>query len=144
MQTIKIIFGRNNLPFSWLIRIVTWSRWSHCAVVINDDYVVEARAFKGVVITPLQEFIDRYNTHEFAELPVYDSVSNAYDRLGACIGMKYDYLAALGVLFRTGWNNSNAKDCSELLATISKMFREDKVSRITPEDIYRISKPCQI
>ncbi len=48
--SIQVIFGRNNLPFSWLIRIVTWSRWSHCGIVINDK-VFEARVFKGVKIS---------------------------------------------------------------------------------------------
>lgn len=141
MPTIKIIFGRNNLPFSWLIRIVTWSRWSHCGMIVGDE-VIEARAFKGVVVTPLQEFIDRYNTHEIALLPVKDSVEEAMARAKSCIGMKYDYFAALGVLFRTGWNSTDKKDCSEFLATICRMFREDKVSRIAPEDIYRISIKC--
>ncbi len=139
METIKVIFGRNNLPLSWLIRAVTWSRWSHCGIVV-DDMVFEARAFKGVVATPLQEFIDRYNTHEIADVPVKDSVTDAMERLYYCMGLPYDYLAAFGVLFRTGWNNTKAKDCSELVATVCAMFRTEKVSRITPEDIYRISK----
>ena len=137
--SIQVIFGRNNLPFSWLIRIVTWSRWSHCGIVINDK-VFEARVFEGVVITPLQEFIDRYNKHEIASVPVADNVPAALDRLSSCIGLPYDYLAAFGVLFRTGWNNVKAKDCSELVATVCGMFRTERVSRITPEDIYRISK----
>ena len=78
--TIKVIFGKNHLPFSWLIRIFTWSRWSHCGIVVGD-MVFEATATKGVVVTPLTNFIERYNNHAFADVVVRDSVANAYDRM---------------------------------------------------------------
>lgn len=137
--TIKVIFGKNHLPFSWLIRIFTWSRWSHCGIVVGD-MVFEATATKGVVVTPLTNFIERYNNHAFADVVVRDSVANAYDRMAREIGKKYDFSAIFGIFLRTGWNNTDKWVCSELIAHVADTYREDRVGRITPEDIWSNSK----
>lgn len=136
--TITVIFGKNHLPFSWLIRVFTWSRWSHCGVVVGDN-VIESTATKGVVVTPLKEFIERYNDHAFATIPVKDSVAEALDRASNIIGDKYDFAAIFGIFFRTGWNQRGKWLCSEAVAHIAGTFREDYVGRITPEDLWRNS-----
>lgn len=82
MNTMKVIFARNNKPISLLIRLVTWSRWSHCAVV-DGNFVIEARGGCGVVITPLTEFKKRYTDYAFADMPVIDSESEAVARAAA-------------------------------------------------------------
>lgn len=137
--TIKVIFGRNHLPFSWLIRIFTWSRWSHCGIVVGN-MVFEATATKGVVITPIDDFIKRYNDHAFADVVVIDSVADAYDRLAVEVGKPYDFSAVFGILFRTGWDDSNKWFCSELVAKVVGTYRTDSLSRITPEMIWGNSK----
>jgi uncharacterized protein YycO len=137
--TIKVIFGKNHLPFSWLIRIFTWSRWSHCGIVVGD-MVFEATATKGVVITPINDFIKRYNDHAFANVIVRDSVADAYDRLAGEVGKKYDFSAIFGILFRTGWNANNKWFCSELVAYVVGTYRDNNLGRITPEMIWSNSK----
>lgn len=135
-----VIFGRNHLPFSWLIRVFTWSRWSHCGVVVaGDTHVVEATAKHGVIITPIEEFKERYTDWQIAELPC-DDVRLAHQRLKSQLGKKYDFGAIFGILLRTGWNIEDKWFCSELTAYAANTFREDRVGRITPEDIWSNSK----
>lgn len=140
MNKLTIIFGRNHLPFSWLIRVFTWSSWSHCGVVVADGkYVIEATATKGVVMTPINDFIKRYNDHQFATIHC-DNTNTAYDRLANQIGKKYDFSAVFGILFRTGWNQSSKWFCSELVAYAANTYRRDRTGRITPEDIWSNSQ----
>jgi hypothetical protein len=131
----KVIFGRNNLPFSWLIRVFTWSRWSHCGVIVGGD-VIEATATKGVVITPLAEFVARYRDHHVAHHAVIDTDFSGHGRALAEVGKKYDFLAIVGILFRAGWSNERRWFCSELVAHAAGTYRKERVSRITPETIW--------
>jgi len=130
----KIIFGRSHTLASIAIRLWTWSTWSHVGVVIGD-YVVESTAKKGVVKTPLREFINRYSTIEFAEIQ-----GNGEDAL-KYLGAKYDWTAIFGIFLRTGWNKPDKLVCSELIGIISQMFRANRGGRVTPEHIYMVSKP---
>ncbi len=134
----KLIFGRNNLPFSWLIRIFTWSRWSHVGIVVGDK-VIEATALHGVVMTPIADFIKRYNDHSYATM-LTENDGDAEFRALLEVGKKYDFSAIFGILFRSGWNQDNAWFCSELVAHAAGTYRKDRVSRITPEMIWSNSK----
>lgn len=136
---ILIIFGRNNHILSWAIRLFEWSRWSHCGIV-DGDYVIEATAFGGVVRTPLRTFKKRYRRFEFAYLPCDDS-EKVIERAKQEIGKKYDYLAIFGIFFRRGWNDKDKWFCSELVAYASGIFRYKRISRVTPEDLYKVSIP---
>jgi len=134
----KLIFGRNNKPFSWLIRVFTWSRWSHVGIV-DGDQVIEATAAHGVVVTPLADFIARYNDHSFADLLV-ESERLSLERAYLQLGRKYDFSAIFGILFRTGWDQSDSWFCSELVAYCADTYRADRIGRITPEMIWSNSK----
>ena len=138
MQKIPVIFGKANAISSYAIRAFTWSRWSHVGI-IDGDYVVEALAGQGVVRTPLAEFKARYDKWEIAQAPVAD-LDIAYKRLREQIGKKYDYLAIVGIILRQRWDNTEAWICSELYAHISDIVRHDRVSRFTPECVWRISR----
>jgi ribosomal protein L15E len=133
---VKVIYGRNNLPFSLLIRLFTWSRWSHCGIVV-DDVVIESTFSKGVTRTKLEEFIARYKSTELCEIP---HSKGWLERANNQVGKKYDKLAVIGVFFRGGWDKKNKWFCSELVAYASGIYRHDRVNRVTPEDIYKISK----
>lgn len=134
----KLIFVRNNKPFSWLIRVFTWSRWSHVGIVDGDN-VIEATATHGVVITPLHDFVARYNDHSFADV-VVEYEEAALERAYCEVGKKYDFTAIVGILFRSGWNDDDSWFCSELVAHAAGTYRADRVGRITPEMIWSNSK----
>lgn len=137
MKTVNVIYGRNNLPFSWLIRAFTWSRWSHCGIVDGDN-VIEATAKHGVKVTPIAEFKRRYRSFAIAELPCreQDPISVARQQ----IGKKYDWSAVFSLVLRTGWNSDDKWFCSELIAHCIGLFRSDRTGRVTPEELWKISK----
>jgi hypothetical protein len=133
----KVIFGSNNLPLSVLIKLFTWSKWSHCGVV-DGDYVIEARALKGVVRTPLKEFIARYNRIEIATLPTLRDHEQIMKLSELEMGKPYDFSAVFGIAFRTGWADPSKWFCSELVAHLSGLFRKEYEGRIVPDDLIRL------
>lgn len=139
MERIKVIYGRNYLPFSILIRLFTWSRWSHCGVISPcGKYVFEAAAFRGVVKTPLNSFSERYRSLYIGEML---ATSGWFERVQAELGKGYDWIAPLGIVFRMGnWNSKDKWFCSELVAHVSGLFRCDRGSRVTPEICYKVTK----
>lgn len=140
MKTITVIFGRNNLPFSWVIRLFTWSRWSHCGVIDSTgENVTEATAKRGVCVSTLSDFKQRYKKYAIVEMPVADDV-DAHLLLNQEIGKAYDWLAIVSLVARRDWEHCNKWFCSELVAHCTGIFRRDRVGRITPEDLWRISR----
>ena len=138
IQRVPLIFARSNQVGSLAIRLFTWSRWSHVGI-IDGDAVIEAVGFKGVVVTPLEEFKQRYSTYEIAYAPVED-IDRCYYRAYQQVGKKYDWSAIFGHIFRRRWDDTEAWVCSELYAHSSEMVRYDRVSSFTPEDCYKISR----
>jgi uncharacterized protein YycO len=138
MEKLTIVFAKGRHPISYLIRLVTWSRWSHIAVVFGDE-VLESVGGIGVVKTPLPEFIARYSDVAFAEIPC-DSKDVAYQRLTEQCGKPYDFWALLGIVFRLGsWADDNKWFCSELVAYATGLWRQERNKRVTPENIWRAS-----
>lgn len=139
METIPVIFGKSWNIFGVLIRLFTWSRWSHVGAITPDGkFVIEASGTLGVVETPIEEFKRRYTQYEITQIPVRDR-GFAYRFLRGEIGKPYDRLAILGIFFRRDWQQTDAWFCSELIARASQMFRRSHISRITQEDVYCIT-----
>lgn len=136
----KVIFARSNAPIALLIRLVTWSRWHHCAAITPDGlHVIEAKGGIGVVKTPLGQFKARYKKWDTAEIDCVNE-DQAHEFLRMSLGAEYDLRAVFGILFRTGWDRDGAWFCSELVAKATGRFRHNKVSRVTPEHLWMISR----
>lgn len=153
MEFMPTVFAKGKNIASYGIRVVTWSRFSHCGALHYGDLwhdgvfysgikVIESVAFKGVVVTPWDEFLIRYGADRisFGLLPCLFSLQLSYEELIQQLGKRYDYSMNAGVFFRTGWDKSDAWSCSELLAHCSGIYRQDRVSRITPENIFMNSQ----
>lgn len=140
MDTIPVIYARGNKLTSWLIRLFTWSKWSHIAVVTADKrHVIESVGGDGVVLTPINDFKSRYMTYQQAELPVVSRI-DAFKLLRAELGKPYDMTAIYSMILRRDWDETDSWFCSELVAYASQLFRHDSVKRVTPEHLWRISK----
>jgi uncharacterized protein YycO len=140
MKTAGVIFGRSMHPFSLLIRLFTWSRWSHCGIIDSTGKnVIEATAKHGVIVTPLPEFKKRYKKYAVVKLPTADGLDPQSLAMQE-IGKPYDFLALLSIVIRRDWESPSRWFCSELIAHSTGMFRRDRVSRVTPEDLWRISR----
>lgn len=149
MEFLPTVLAKGSHPISYGIRLVTWSRWSHCAALHDGILehngrcysglkVLEASGGKGVIVTPWHEFKARYKHGDiaFGLLPVVDSREAAYARLISELGLGYDMSMLFGNLFRTGWDNPNERSCSEYLANGSRIYRSERISRVTPEHIW--------
>ena len=134
----RVIFAKDRRPISLLIRLVTWSRWHHCAAITPDNkFVIEAKGGVGVVRTPLAEFKSRYKHTAIAVIDCHDQV--AFDFLNKQVSKDYDLKAIFGILFRTSWDHGDKWFCSELVAKASGKFRNERMSRVTPEHLWMIS-----
>jgi len=131
----KILLSRSNKIGSLLIRLVTWSRFSHVGILTDCEcYVIESLMFKGVVKTDINDFIERNSTVELAKMQGNQQVAAKY------IGCGYDWPALIGIMTHRDWGKSDRWFCSELVAKASGMFRESRTGRITPEHIFMVSK----
>lgn len=131
----RVIFCTNNLPFSVLIKLVTWSQWHHCGVIVKEqsiDYVIHAKASEGVIKEPLSKFKLDYPNHEI-RIMNGDS-TDANDLLGH----KYDFGGAIGHYF-SAWNDPDKWFCSELVAYCLDYVNLDFVGRFTPQRCYAMS-----
>lgn len=138
-ERLNVIFVSNKKPGSLAIRLFCWSRFSHCGIVIDNSQVIEAVAGRGVVLTPIEQFKARYSKIALAEVPC-ENRQLALDLAKSELGKGYDYWAIPGLLFRTGWGSRRKWFCSELIAYCSGAFRDNRVTRITPEHIWMISR----
>lgn len=135
----RVIFCTNNLPLSLIIKFFTWSQWHHCGVIVKEqgiDYVIHAKAFKGVIKEPLQKFKLDYPKHE---IRIMNGESTKANKL---IGFGYDLFGAFGHYF-SAWNNPKRWFCSELVAYCLEYVNVDFVGRFTPQRCYAISLPIK-
>lgn len=138
----KLLFCNSNMIGSWIIRKLTFSRWSHVAIV-DGDYVIEA-VWPRVRRVPLAHVIETHRDHEFAEIDVeLESVAQSF--AGSQIGKRYDWRALFGLITPTrDWERSDQWDCAELVAAAINagarrpIFRDK--ARVTPQMIYLLSK----
>lgn len=154
MEFLPSVFAKGHHPISYGIRAVTWSRWSHCGALHEGDLwfrgklytglkVLEAVGGKGVIVTPWAEFRARYKDEHiaFGLVPVLDSRDDAYQRAISELGLEYDFSMLLGNLLRTGWDHPDKRSCSEYMANASRIFRMERIVRVTPEDLWMIAQP---
>lgn len=131
----KLLLTRSNKPISFLIRTFTWSRFSHVAVVMPDcETVIDATFKHGVKEWRTNDFLDN---HDYVVVVEVDG-----DPLKAkeLLGKKYDFTGIVGIWLKRKWNNTSRWFCSELAAYCMSVFRQDRRGRITPENIYMVSR----
>jgi hypothetical protein len=88
----KIIFARNNGSFiSKVIRLYTWSDWSHVGIIAGE-HVIEAIGGKGVARTELKAFELRYDQ------TCIRHISGDIDKARALIGKEFDQSGLWGGL----------------------------------------------
>ena len=141
MDTVAVLFSTTASPFSWLIRMMTWSRWSHVSIV-DGDTIIQAHALHGVIRTPLAEAIETANRVEMVRLPARDSAA-VIAGAASQIGKSYDWTALFGFLVRRDWQADDSWFCSELVAWAfqqggSPLFRADRLARVTPEHLWML------
>jgi hypothetical protein len=115
MNTHRAIYCRaRNNPGSLLIRVGDgMGQWSHCAgILATGEHVIEALAFKGVVVTPLEDVVRRSSAWTIVDREVPNKAKgDAWAQ--STVGAGYDYFGALGVPINRDWQDPAVWFCSE-------------------------------
>lgn len=141
----KILLCRSRTIGSWLIRLVTWSDWSHVAV-IDGEHAIEA-VWPRVRRVPLADVMAQHTACEIVEFSCTD-VDAAIRAARSQIGKPYDLTALVGLLAHRDWQEDDRWFCSELAAWSfaqagTPLFRHDAVHRITPQHLWMLSPSRQ-
>ena len=132
----RVLFCRSRAIGSVLIRALTFSRWSHVAVCINDTEAIEA-TWRYVRRVPIAQIVAHHSTSEYRELPL---AKDAVPFLLAQVGKHYDLSALFAVLMPyRNWATDDKWFCSELVAAATELFTE--ANRVSPQMLYLLSKP---
>jgi len=145
---LTILFTTTRGPLSWIIRFITKSPVSHCAIGLNIDgvsLVLEAD-IEGVSLC-LRERFNKQNPVLIAEYscPETTSVAKALQTLGE----EYDYAGLvgfgivtplrkwLGKRITNPFNQARSVVCSELVRSLElDVFKGLDVMDVTPQDLY--------
>lgn len=137
----RVLFCTSNLPGAVLIRSVTWSKYSHVALVDGDD-VIEA-VWHSVRVAPLAEVIAAHSAHVIVDLPCR-SPDEVIKAARSQVGKPYDISALFGLLMHRDWQDEDRWFCSELVAWAfsqggSPLFRREAMHRITPQHLWMLN-----
>lgn len=138
----QVIFCRSNKIGSRIIRFVTWSRWSHVALVNDDGMAIEA-VWPRVRMVPVAEIMRTHSESHIVE--VEHAPDEVWRAALSQVGKPYDLGAVLGFLFRRDWQDASKWDCAELVAWSfaaggRALFRETYLPRITPQHLWMLAR----
>jgi len=136
----QILLCRSNTVGSWLIRAMTWSSWSHAALV-NGYQCVEA-TWPRVREVDTMDVILRHSDFTLIDLPCANPAA-AWEAALSQVGDRYDWRALFGFLVHRDWAAPGRWFCSELVAWSfaaggSPLFRPDLTHRVTPQMIWML------
>lgn len=141
---VRIAYSDSKGLISTVIKGFTWSKISHCGLLLPDDQFIDSQYAKGgVTIRPFSEFVAEENQVIVKEYPnlstaIYAAVISQQEK-------PYDLSALFGIPFRRNWQNDDKWFCSELLLWGSKQAGTpllDKESwRTFPSDLFQVHAP---
>ena len=98
-------------PWSWIIKVKTWSDVSHVEVALNPNYAITSREGSGVNLYPLT----RTNLYAVLRPEAPIDFAAAMQWFGTVKGQPYGYWQALR-FFRLGKENRTKMMCSPCVA----------------------------
>ncbi|MGZ5029020.1 MAG: YiiX/YebB-like N1pC/P60 family cysteine hydrolase [Methylobacter sp.] len=137
----RILFCTSNLPGAALIRAVTWSDYSHVAIV-DGAYVIEA-VWPCVRVSRLENVLAAHSSFSFVDLPCRDPQA-AIRAARSQVGKPYDLTGILGLGLHRDWQETDSWFCSELVAWAfaqggTQLFRPEAMHRVTPQHLWMLS-----
>ena len=136
----KVIYARNNTIGSWLIRLFTFSKWSHVAVLLDEFSIIDSTARYGVRVSDYSDF-KRNHIYEILNIDLPNE-SAALDFLFKQVGKGYDWSAIFSIILQRNWQEDDKWFCAEIfeaaaVAGEKQRFR-DEVYRITPQQSWAV------
>ena len=114
MPALRVIYTRSRTVGSVLIRAgAWWGPWSHCGLVDGAE-VIECLATRGgVVVTPLEQVIERSSESAEVEIPC-PRPELGIEWARSTVGQPYDWGGVLAIPFRArDWQSPGRWYCSE-------------------------------
>lgn len=137
--SVPVIYGGSNAPGSLAIKTFTGSNVSHVGLLLPNNEVLESVGGKGVSIASVDDFMKRYTKVLWGEFPAMYPPEVVIERAKSKLRQKYDYLAIVGIVLRTGWDKDGKWVCSEIVGWSSGTVTGD-VSRFTQQDALAITQ----
>lgn len=135
----KLVFCNSGKIGSWLIRKMTFSKWSHVAILLDNNDVIEA-VWPKVRRSDLTVLLAKHNDYEIIDVPLdFESVAISY--ASQQVGKKYDWRALFGIVSANrDWSRDDEWFCSELAVRVlniglMKPLYKD-ITRVTPQILY--------
>jgi len=139
MEKIRVRFTAEDDWISRLIRLFTWSEYSHIDFVTQSGKMIGCWPGQGV------SFHDKVaGKVQYAEIECY-SAANVERFIIDQMGKQYDWGAIFGIVFRRkSWHNIDKWFCSELIAEALLQDGNNIINkhtyRVTPQDIIESPK----
>ncbi|VXD04285.1 hypothetical protein [Pseudomonas sp. 9Ag] len=149
MTTVRVLFTRRHHIGSQVIRLGTWSAWSHVDLVDDRGAVpvlIGAVAPAGVVVEPMAERLALASRAVLVEFAVPDRDA-VLDAALSQVGKPYDWLGVAGIALRgRDWQEDDCWFCSELVAWAfsaadAPLFRSELQARIVPQHLWMLANP---
>lgn len=144
---ILAVDSRNSIG-GWLIKLFTFSKWNHVAVMFEDtdrldsNSVVDVTAAAGTRLMSYYNFKQVYPRHVVVDVAVPDEKAG-YDFAVAQVGKKYDWSGIFGIIFQNRkWEDDDKWFCAELveatcIAAGRRRFRSE-ISGVLPRESYAV------
>jgi hypothetical protein len=144
MKSGDIVFVRGNSLISKLIRLFDKGSFSHVAICLTENIVLEAQYFTTSRTVPFY-----FTDYEIVDLNLSDSQRERIQDLGLnLVGRIYDYKLILSYFLRRVWNKKikiynspNNYICSELveilLQDVGAIPKDEQLRDMTPNELYR-------
>lgn len=146
MSAVQLLFTRRRLPGSGLIRLTTWSAWSHVDL-IDGQSVIGAVAFHGVERELLATRLANASRAAVMTIPCEDA-RGVIAAAASQIGKPYDWMGVLGISVHRNWQELDRWFCSEMAAWAfhaagRTLFRPDALHRVTPQHLWMLPYDAQ-
>jgi uncharacterized protein YycO len=148
MRTGDIVLEKGTGPISRIIRWFTDSEYSHAAIVVDANILVESHLFSGVSIITMEEIDEEYTVME-PKIPLSEKEKETMRKaLYGMIGTPYDLFQIFGYLFsslfqgKNMMNNPNFMVCSEVIDMAYHSIGDDILPNMflgdaKPSDLYK-------
>ena len=138
----RVLFCRSHTLISWLIRLVTWSDWSHTILIDPDGIRTVQAVWPRVMASTLAADLEGNEVTQMVDLPCADpAAAMAWAR--SQVGKPYDWRSDLGIAFHRLWTDPGQWECAGLIAAAfiaggTPLFRADALGRVTPQMLWQL------
>ena len=149
-MTGDVLFVEGTGPISWLIKKVTNGKWSHVALFIDEETLIETEWNTKCRLININDTDYLTKKHEIIHVPFDDKDKELLNvAIYPFLGAKYDYLLLVKLFFKyilkIGFKRNTPQKvvCSELVAHVLLIlgffnYNEFGVTSASPNELYNI------